>query len=276
MATSVYRTPDNVVELLDGALGAALKTRFYRSMLGERRGVGSLRDFEGLPVTPIAELRRQALADVVAEPDRVGWIFGRRRGRRRGEVAVAEGAEETALRYSVFRDALKDALPARRGRNGVALATPDRRYFAAEVATMLGYAGVATHVVTDRGDGRAAAMLRSMRPDVLAMLAGDAGGEGLPPPGELWVTVRGAGARPTGTAPRLDVYMVDELGLLGHSTDGRRWTTYNDLYYYELSRRGRLVVTALRSRAFPLLRIETEDEVRLPDGRCLEIARLVD
>ena len=301
MAAPVYNTPDNVVELLDRVLHTALNTRFYRSILGERRSIGSLSDFVGLPITPIAVLRRQSLADVVADPDRVGWIFGRYRGRTRTEVAVAEGADETALRYAIFRDAIKDALPARRGRTGAVVTTPERRYFAAEIATMLGNAGVAAHVITYHDRVRATDMLRSIYPDVLVTLSGDTA---LPPPRELCITVRrsptsafapGAGLKPAPTvstlvpeagskpapavsafARQMDLYMVDELGFLGHSTDGRRWTTYNDLYYYELSGRGRLVVTALRNRTFPLLRIETEDEARLPDEHHVEIVRLAD
>ena len=274
MAAFTYNTPDNVVELLDGVLRAALDTPFYRSILGKRPAIRSLDDFKDLPVTPIADLRRQTLADVVANPDRVGWIFGRYSGRHRTEVAVAEGADETALRYAVFRDALNDALPSRRGRTGVVVTTPKRRYFAAEIATMLGNAGVATHVVTDLYRARTIRMLRSVRPDVLVPLSGDVGDAALPAPGELCITVRRS---PTlAHAPQVDLYMVDELGFLGHSTDRRRWTAYNDLYYYELSSRGRLVVTALRNRAFPLLRIETEDEARLLDEHHLEIARLVD
>ena len=117
-------------------------------------------------------------------------------------------------------------------------------------------------------------MLRSIRPHVLVPLSGDARDEPLPPPRELSIRVRQSQA--PALAPRLDLYMVDELGFLGHSIDGRRWTAYNDLYYYELSNRGRLVVTALRNRALPLLRIETEDEARLTDEHHLEIMRLAD
>ena len=37
-----------------------------------------------------------------------------------------------------------------------------------------------------------------------------------------------------------------------------------------------MVVTALRNGAFPLLRIETEDEARIPDEHHVEIVRLAD
>lgn len=274
MPVSIYNAPYNLLELLDNVLRAALTTRFYRSILGERRRIESLNDLADLPIIPIANLRRQPLADVAADPDRIGWVFGRYRGRKRNEIAVAEGADETALRYAIFRDALKDALPSRRGRTGVVVTTPQRRYFAAEVATMLGNAGVATHVITDLDRARSIRMLRSIRPHVLVPLSGDARDESLPPPKELSIRVRQSPA--PALAPRLDLYMVDELGFLGHSIDGHRWTAYNDLYYYELSGRGRLVVTALRNRVFPLLRIETEDEARLTDEHHLEIVRLAD
>ena len=272
MAATVYNTPDDVVELLDRILQTALRTRFYRSALGGQRAIRSLSDFESLPITPIAKLRRQAPADVIADPDRVSWIFGRYLGRRGAEVAVAEGADETALRYAIFRDALKDVLPVRKGRTGVVLTTPERRYFAAEVGTMLGYAGIATHVFTNRDRARASRMIGLIQPDVLALLSGEVRDADVPPPRELCITIRRSPA--PAFAPQMDLYLVDELGFLGHSTDRRRWMTYNDQYYYEVSGRGRLVVTALRNRTFPLLRIETEDEARLLDEHHFKIGRL--
>ena len=101
VATSVYNTPDNVVELLDRVLNAALGTRFYGSILGGQRAVGALSDFAGVPITPIADLRGQALADVVPNPDRVGWVFGRYRGRSRrgGRGGRGSGRDCSAVRH---------------------------------------------------------------------------------------------------------------------------------------------------------------------------------
>lgn len=252
-----YDPPGNLVELLGAVVEAAGRTRFYRDRLDGVGPIGGLGDFRELPITPIALLRRQQLAGTLADPQALQWIVGPYRGRAQPSVAVAESVTETAARYDVFRDALRDAWDLAAIHTAVVIASPDRRNFAAEVSTILGYMGIPAHVLVDRGDERPYRAIRLLAPDMLVVLtdgfdeakaAGHAGHA---------VTFRRSHRLCQGR--QVDVYTVDELGFLGHSEDLERWTLYNDQYLYERSDSGKLVVTALHNRTQPMLRIETED-----------------
>ena len=142
----IFHTPDNVLELLDGAVSAALKTPFYRELFPADCRVATMDDFLRLPVTPISTYRRQRLGRVVADPSRVQWIVGPHRGRGAASTPVAEDLEETDSRYGVFRDALRDALPKPGRGPAVVVSEPRRRYFAAEISTILGHLGIPAHV----------------------------------------------------------------------------------------------------------------------------------
>ena len=61
--------------------------------------------------------------------------------------------------------------------------------------------------------------------------------------------------------PQLDVYHVDGLGFLGHSADLQTYTLNSDVYYFEESDDGRLIVTPVYGRIQPALRVITEDKV---------------
>ena len=73
---------------------------------------------------------------------------------------------------------------------------------------------------------------------------------------------------------QLDVYIVDELGFLGHSTDCGTYALNQDLYYFEQSEDGFLVVTALMNRTQPMMRLRTMDKVEYLSGHALEFAQL--
>ena len=61
--------------------------------------------------------------------------------------------------------------------------------------------------------------------------------------------------------PQLDVYHVDGLGFLGHSADLQTYTLNSDVYYFEQSSDGRLMVTPIYGRGQPALRVITEGRV---------------
>lgn len=252
-----YETPANLVELLDRVVAAAGDTAFYGTRLGGQCGVESMADFGSIPITPIAELRWQRMADTLARPAEVEWIVGPRSGRVRGTLAVAEGVDQTGARYDVFRDALREADPESRLRSCAVISSPERRYFSAEISTILGYVGIQAHVFSDTDRRRTREILRVLSPELVVVLCDWLDGPDLPPETRLCVTFdRGPRLLEDGN---LDMYHIDELGFLGHSTDGEQWILYNDLYLYERSESGRLVVTALHNLVQPLLRIETED-----------------
>jgi hypothetical protein len=216
-------------------------------------------DFGAAPVTPLARFREQRLADVLPEPSRLQWIVGPYRGHNRRSVAVAEGVEETGARYDVLKDALREIDPGSKLRSCAVVTVPARRYFAAEISTILGYVGVQAHVFMDVDRARTYERLGQVRPEVLVVLCDDIAESSLPTRLELCITFRKS-QRLTGCR-QLDLYHIDEFGFLGHSTDLERWILYNDQYLYERSDRGRLIVTALHNRTQPLIRLETDDQI---------------
>ena len=54
----VYKTPDNLVELLNGVVRSASRTAFYRPRLSGATGIATLDEFRAIPPTPLAELPR--------------------------------------------------------------------------------------------------------------------------------------------------------------------------------------------------------------------------
>ena len=268
----VFNTPDNAVELLDGVVRAAMRTPFYRERFPQRFRVTSLADFRGLSITPISTYRRQRLGRVVADPSRVQWIVGPHRGQRAAAMPVAEGLEETASRYGVFRDALRDALPTAGRGPAVVVSEPRRRYFAAEISTMLGHLGIPAHVFPSGATPAALAAIDKLSPRILVALTDRLDESSLPPSVELCVTFRRSHLLER--VAQLDLYVVDEFGFLAHSTDMRDWVVYNDQYFFEKARGGGLVVTALRNTTQPLIRLKTMDSVASLETHRLRFANL--
>ena len=186
----IFHTPDNVLDLLDGVVAAAMKTPFYREQFPAGYRIATMDDFRALPITPISTYRRQRLGRVVADPSSVQWIVGPHRGRNIATTAVAESVEDTASRYGVFRDALRDALRGTGLGPAVVLSEPRRRYFAAEISTMLGHLGIPAHVFPSGATPAALASIRKLSPRILVSLVDRLDESGLPPSVELCVTFR--------------------------------------------------------------------------------------
>ena len=256
---AIYETPDNLVELLDNVVGLAAETSFSGSMLAGRSRVKSLDEFAAIPITPIERYRRQRLADVLAEPAGVDSIVGPYGGHSADSVAVAESSGEGAERFDIFADAVQECLSLDPRRTCAVVASADKRYFGAEVATILIRSGVLAHVFVDKGVPRTYERLRLTEPDILVVLTGPMVEVELPASIKLCITF-GLSQR-FERVPQLDLHVVSELGFLGHSTDGEGYVLYNDSYFFETSEAGRLVVTSLFNRVQPLLRIETSDSV---------------
>ena len=268
----IFHTPDNVLELLDGAVAAAMRTPFYREKFPAGCRIASMDDFRRLPVTPISAYRRQRLGRVVAEPSRVQWIAGPHRGRAAPSVATAESPDDTASRYGVFRDALRDALPAADRGPAVVLSEPRRRWFAAEISAMLGHLGIPAHLFPSGATPAALSNARKLSPRILIALVDAPDESGMPPSVELCVTFRRP--RVLERVAQLDLYLVDELGFMAHSTDMKDWVVYNDQYLFETAPDGGLVATALRNTTAPLVRLKTMDTVASLDAHRLTFGRL--
>ena len=267
-----YETPDNVEELLSRAVRAAKNTSFYSSVIPDCVEIASVSDLSRIPVTPLTEYRMQRLADVLAEPDRVQWIAGALGGQLSDAVANAEGPVESSIRFDIFMDALKDCLSGEKKRRCAIVSSTDRRFFAAETATILIHFGMPAHVFLDVDRKRTYEFLNITRPDIVVVLIDGLDESELPPGVELCVTFRRS--QRLRKLPQLDMYLVDELGFLGQSRDGERYLLNNDEFYFQTSDDGRLVVTALRNQVRPMVRIETLDRVESIVCNTVEFAEM--
>ena len=124
-----YKTPDNLVELLNRVVRSASQTAFYAPRLLGVTGITSLDEFRAIPPTPLSEFLARDLRDTLAEPGNVDWIVGADGGQSAARVtAMVENADEGAIRYDVLADAVKgtnrpstpqrSAPPSRRRRAG--------------------------------------------------------------------------------------------------------------------------------------------------------------
>ena len=267
-----YKTPDNIVELLGQVVNAANKTSFYAPIVPEGIEVASVDDLSRIPATSLASYRSQRLADVLAEPDQVQWIAGALGGQLPETVAIAEGPDEAANRFDIFMDALKDCLSGEKRRSCAIVSSAERRFFAAETATILIHSGIPAHVFLDGRRKRTYELLNITNPDVVVMLSDGLDEAELPAGVELCVTFRRS--QTLRHVPQLDMYLVDGLGFLGQSTDCENYRLNSDEYFFQTSEDGRLVVTALRNKVRPMLRIETLDRVRSLGCETVEFAEL--
>ena len=254
-----YKTPDNLVELLSRVVRSASRTAFYGPRLSGATGIATLDEFRAIPPTPLSEFHERALRDTIAEPNKVDWIVGADGGQSPARTAMVENADEGAIRYDVLADAVKEHIVLDASTVCAAVSTPEGRYFASEVATILIAAGAHAHVFTDEGRPRTYERLDLLEPQVVVMLSPRLEEALLPEAIKLAITFNRE--HQMARMPQLDVYHVDGLGFLGHSADLRTYTLNSDVYYFEQARDGRLIVTPLYGRVQPALRVLTEDRV---------------
>ena len=254
-----YKTPDNLVELLDRVVRSASRTAFYDPRLSGVTGIATLDEFRVIPPTPLSEFHERSLRDTLAEPSKVDWIVGADGGQSPTRTAMVESADEGAIRYDVLADAVKEQASLDASTVCTAVSTPERRYFASEVATILIAAGAHAHVFTDEGRPRTYERLDLLGPQVVVMLSPRLEEDRLPETTKLALTFNRE--HQLTRIPQLDVYHVDGLGFLGHSSDLDTYTLNSDVFYFEQSSDGRLMVTPLYGRVQPALRVLTEDKV---------------
>lgn len=255
----VYKTPDNLVELLNGVVRSASRTAFYGPRLSGTTGIATPEEFRAIPSTPLSVFRDRVLRDTLVEPNNVDWIVGAEAGQSTTRAAMVENADEGAIRYDLLTDAVKEHVALDASTVCAAVSTPERRYFASEVATILIAAGAHAHVFTDVGRPRTYERLDLLGPKVVVMLSPRLEEARLPQTTNLAITFNKE-HRLTRLA-QLDVYHIDGLGFLGHSADLQTYTLNSDVYYFEQSAEGRLIVTPLYGRIQPALRVVTKDKV---------------
>ena len=254
-----YKTPDNLVELLDKVVRSASQTAFYGPRLSRVKEIATLDEFRAIPPTLLLEFHERSLRDTLAEPSNIDWIVGACEGQSPTRTPMVENADEGAIRYDVFADAVKEHITLNASTVCAAVSTPERRYFASEVATILIAAGANAHVFTDEGRPRTYERLNLLGPQVVVMLSPRLEEDRLPRTTKLAITFNRE--HRLVQLPQLDVYHIDGLGFLGHSSDLDTYTLNSDVYYYEQAEDGRLVVTPIYGRVQPALRVLTEDKV---------------
>ena len=267
-----YQTPDNLVELLDGAVRSAGRTAFYSAGLVQLDGIRALSDLAAVPAMALSTYRRQPLRDVLSDPSKVDWIAGPHKSRSSSLVPVAEGAEETEVRYELLADAVTARFGSRTDRTAVVVTSGHRRQFGAEVATVLTGAGVPAHLLPESGRSRTCGFLSDTAPEVVVALSDSLTEDDLPRSVELCVTFRRSHRMER--VPQLDLYLVDELGLIAQSADCEIYGPNSDVFYLERSHDGYLIVTSLYNRVRPMLRIKTEDRVELAEDGSVTIKEL--
>ena len=266
---ATYRTPRNLVELLDGAVRSAARTTFYSPGLAQLDGIRALSDLTAVPVTALSTYRRQRLPDVLSDASKVDWIAGPYRGQSASAVAVAEGADETEVRYELLTDAVTARLGSRTGHTAAVVTSGRRQHFGAEVATVLTGAGVPAHLFPESSRSRARGFLSETAPEVVVALSNSLREEDLPRSVELCVTFRRSHRMER--VPQLDLYLVDELGLIAQSDDCDAYAPNRDVFYLERSDDRYLVVTSLYNRVRPMVRIMTEDSVEFKEDGSIRI-----
>ena len=269
---AVYRTPDNLIALLDGVVRSAARTPFYAALQGKFATVGDLAVFERIPVTPLAAYRRRRLTDVLASPREVTWIAGPHRGQVASHVAVAEGADETEVRYELLADAVMGRLRPDAEQTAVVVTSSRRRWFGAEAAAVLTRVGVPAHLILDSSGPATRRFLDRTAPDLVLALSDSLDEGELPDSVKLCVTFRQS--RRMRHVPQIDLFLVEELGVLAQSDDCETYAPNRDAFYFERSDDGQLIVTSLYNHVRPMVRIRTEDRVKLTEDGSFAIMEL--
>ena len=269
---AVYRTPDNLIALLDGVVRSAARTPFYAALQGKFATVGDLAVFERIPVTPLAAYQRRRLTDVLANPREVTWIAGPHRGQVASHVAVAEGADETEVRYELLADAVMGRLRPDAEQTAVVVTSSRRRWFGAEAAAVLTRVGVPAHLILDSSGPATRRFLDRTAPDLVVALSDSLDEGELPDSVKLCVTFRQS--RRMRHVPQIDLFLVEELGVLAQSDDCETYAPNRDAFYFERSDDGQLIVTSLYNHVRPMVRIRTEDRVKLTEDGSFAIMEL--
>jgi len=252
-----FDTPENLVELLNKIIHLASQTIFWSPKIASIESVDSLESFSQIPSTKLTDYRKQLLPDLIVRPNQIDWIVGAYKGHDPTSPPVAESVNEATLRYDVFVDAVKACIDITIPRTCVVQTTPERRYFASEVATMLISAGVAAHVFTDTVDTRTYERIHLLKPSILVALGKGIDEQRLGDSIELSITL-GANQQ-FHRSKQLDLLHVDEIGFLAQSAGDDLYTPNNDIYLFEQSSDGNIVVTSLYNHVQPILRVEVPD-----------------
>ena len=256
-ASRPFRRPADPVEPLAAVVESARRAAFWRRKLGDAPPVRSLADFESLPVTPVSEYRRRRFGDVLADPEKTAWIPGPPLGQSPDRVAVAEGADEARARIEALTRALALAVPpCLDSASAVVASTAAGRYFGAEMCAAFIRMGIPAHLITDAGSADLAGLIRRLSPSVLGALT-PALAAAPPPPSAVGAIAPFGCAYMPEVECAVEILVQNELGVLGCALNGGALVLNEDLFHFETSRNGTLVVTPYFSLVQPMPRLDT-------------------
>ncbi len=259
--------PDDHVSLLAEAVRAARRAPFWGDRLSNApNSIESLADFECLPITAVSDYRRQGFDALLSDTSGIEWIPGPWLGQSPGRAAVAEGAAEAAIRVELLRAGLGLAITdgVNAGElSAVAVATEARRYFGAEVCAALVRMGISAHLLVDTATDRLEQLLDAFQPDIAVALSSRVDMGALPGSVSAVVTVStgGDGEQREGVRDmavrRVNLFVQNELGVLGASADGEPYRMNHHRFHIELSPDGTVVATPYYARVQPIIRLDT-------------------
>ena len=252
----IYNTPRNLVEVLNKALKAASHTEFYKSNV---RTIKTLADYAQIPSVALKTYRNQKISDILVDPSRIDWIVGSYSGNKLGLTPILESSDQTETRYDLLSDALKQSIDINQKIVAVAISSQQKIGFAAEISTILTSLGISTHLVSYTQKELINRFINITRPQIIILLSEHISENDLPNTVKLCITFRQSHTMTQ--IPQLDMYLVEEIGFMAHSNDCRNYLPYKDVFYFEQSDDGYLIVSSLNNFTKPLIRIKTGDTI---------------
>jgi len=252
----IYNTPSNLVELLNKVLTAASSTEFYKPNV---RTIKTMAEYAQIPPVSLKTYREQKVSDILADPTKIDWIVGPFRSSNQRWTPILESPDQTETRYDLLSDALKQSIDIDKIFVAVAIASQEKIRFAAEISTVLTSLGISTHLVGYTKKELIDRFINITQPQMIILLSEHISENDLPNTVKICVTFRQSHTMTQ--IPQLDMYLVDEIGFMAHSNDCRSYLPYKDVFYFEQSDDGYLIVTTLDNFTRPLVRIKTEDTI---------------
>jgi hypothetical protein len=254
----------NLIHRLNSVVEAANRTEYFQSSETPLpTHITTLESFQAIPSTPIEKYRELKLPATLTDPSDIEWVVGPHLGHSPHNIAYAEDSEAAQTRNDLYHRVFNNSISTPKNPSAVVIATHQKRYFGAEIASILVRLGTPAHLFVDLKSSRIEQILQTIEPSIVVVLDHQIIEELIPTSVELCITVRQTHIFEKHT--QIDLYHVDELGLLGHSTDCETYRLHHDEYHFERNESGRLIVSPLYNLLQPKLRIETLDNVQFLD-----------
>ncbi len=256
-----YSTPNNLVELLNKVLKAASHTGFYKT---DVHAIKTLEEYAQINPVSLKTYREQKLSDLLVEHSTIDWITRAFRDTNLGLASIVENPDQTESRYELLSDALKQSIDINQKPIAVAISSLQKIGFAAEISTILMSLGISTHLISYTQKELINKFINITQPQLIVLLSEHISEDDLPNTVELCITFRQS--HTMAQIPQLDMYLVDEIGFMAHSNDGRNYIPYKDVFYFEQSVEDYLIVSSLNNFTKPLVRIKTADKIDYIDN----------